>query len=659
MASVQTVQRILLNMLLWFLFMGAALSAPADNKDENNGLEHIVNIRSDHTEPETTNNRLMLAANIKLTNHLQKGHISNNLTFNIYDDNMKDATIAIFNIIRNIDPELIPRFRDFASIAGINKQMYDYAERMSSLVKMDPILFRFKANQPPFQLRPHFYVNAETITKALKLRIRYELPRKPLGETWPSTPVIETLNSNYSHWNDPPEGCVDKLDYFREDIGLNAYYFGIHLLHPHWMSNEELSQLNPTHGEDYYYRHQQLIARYNLEKEGLRQEEKECNFYDSYSYLTYDNGVPFPVRSDIQGEWSEERARLKMSDILLTEYISRGTVVMKNGTIINLTEENHINVLSNVIRAHYDGNSTAKIMRSLYGYGRNGYPLDQYNPAPSLFHQPETCLRDPGYWFIIQYLLNYIKEYQKSIEPFDVSKYENSDIVIEDAEFSPLTTLFENYEFSIDEAIGDTPDRIVSFAVRKRRLNYSPFVFNFNVITNIEQEVVVRLFLGPPCQGEECWEQYRKYFQLDAFKFKLELGENIISWVPENSSRYTTDAMFNKGDMSQSDKNAEYNMYKFPRNLLLPKGVQQGLNLTLFVMITPAPFESQKIDYVKNKNTYYSLTNLEIDDRPLGFPFHMPSKNYKSAVSNYRFYNVTVSHKKRPADDYYFSPHLY
>ena len=75
------------------------------------------------------------------------------------------------------------------------------------------------------------------------------------------------LLANYSGWyltNDHDSEW--KLNYFTEDISMNAFYFYINAMYPTWMKSEKYNLLTEVRGESYYYLHKQIMARYNLER---------------------------------------------------------------------------------------------------------------------------------------------------------------------------------------------------------------------------------------------------------------------------------------------------------------------------------------------------------------------------------------------------------
>lgn len=93
-----------------------------------------------------------------------------------------------------------------------------------------------------------------------------------------------------------------KLDYFIEDIGINAYYYYMRQMFPFWMPSSKYSMPKEIRGQLYYFFHQQLLARYFLERmsNGLGKiEDFDWNkpiYPGYYSTMTYPNGVHFPQR---------------------------------------------------------------------------------------------------------------------------------------------------------------------------------------------------------------------------------------------------------------------------------------------------------------------------------------------------------------------------
>lgn len=72
----------------------------------------------------------------------------------------------------------------------------------------------------------------------------------------------------YAKYSDyySPLNEEQKLAYFTEDIGWNQYYYYYHLDYPFWMEGEQYGLNKDRRGELYLYMHQQILARYYLER---------------------------------------------------------------------------------------------------------------------------------------------------------------------------------------------------------------------------------------------------------------------------------------------------------------------------------------------------------------------------------------------------------
>ncbi|XP_034834338.1 arylphorin subunit alpha-like [Maniola hyperantus] len=649
-------------MFLWLFFLGNVISSPAGDgfQDLVNEGEATLNdeahikyiVPGTYPSQKSQKQTKSLIEDIidkddehfKILNqHIEAGHTMKGLTFTIYYDNMREAAIALFRLLQNIEANKINVVKE--AYKHINKDILEYALRLASIYRGDDAINEL---EPPFVTKPNFFVNSETIHKALNLRInngKIDPQEEQVYQIFREEDML-IINTNYSGWNHWNEDCRDNLDYFRQDIGLNSYYYGVHLQYPFWMSNDELSALDPKYAEEYYYIHKYLVARYNMEKEHLRQRNisTESKCYDDFiPYLTYENGLPFATRSSVRMEWNEEYARIKSIDLAIKECITRGVIFMENGTKVDLTEENYVDLLTKLIRANYESIQTAKSIRALLGYGGNGYPSDRYNPAPSVLHHPQTALRDPIYWYMIQNLLKYFTEYSSTLEPYDLSRYRSEDIDIIDNSFSRITTyydyfyislnnIFANYDFKTSESI---------YTARQKRIKHLPFSLAFTVNSKVNKTSLVKLFIGPRCQGVNCWDKFSQFYELDTFTQKLEEGLNLLKWSSELSEKYSVDDYFNV-ELKTARRN-KFDMLRFPENLIIPKGLNEGLHLTLFILILPMNDEFET-DYFKE---------------PIGFPFHRKVAVNGTDFSNYKFYNITVYHKENTREmEEYYSPHL-
>lgn len=116
---------------------------------------------------------------------------------------------------------------------------------------------------------------------------------------------VETfyLYSNFTEvCLNPMHNYENKMMYFMEDIGLNAFYYYFRMMFPFWMNTKEYDVPQNIRGELYYYFHQQLMARYYLERFSNGLGEIEDFSWDSmrlpgfYSDYVYNNGIAMPRR---------------------------------------------------------------------------------------------------------------------------------------------------------------------------------------------------------------------------------------------------------------------------------------------------------------------------------------------------------------------------
>lgn len=261
-------------------------------------------------------------------------------------------------------------------------------------------------------------------------------------------------------------------------------------------------------------------------------------------------------------------------------------------------------------------------------------------------------------------MLSYFTDYKKAMEPYDLTQYETEDIKIidDDSKKLNLSTYFHSYKYTLDYArniyVKDFNDLHTFVSVKQRRLRHEPFEIKLSLKTTAKVTAVVRIYLGPQCSGN-CWQQYSRFFELDTYSVELQEGYNDQISGSKFGRRHSIDYLFDTVvlQVPTARKSNLYSIFKFPDSLLIPRGLENGLNLTLFVMVTPV--DKDWVDSINNAN-YRKAVPL-FDSKPLGFPFHRPAIGFKEKASNYRFYNATVYHKLQPGNGLksVFSPNLY
>lgn len=108
---------------------------------------------------------------------------------------------------------------------------------------------------------------------------------------------------NYSNYYLTDEYDYEqRINYFTEDIGFNAYYFFFRSQFPFFLSSDEFGWPKSYRGEEYLYGHKQIFSRYYLER--LSNDLPKIESYDYrrpfypgfWPSLSYANGLQFPSR---------------------------------------------------------------------------------------------------------------------------------------------------------------------------------------------------------------------------------------------------------------------------------------------------------------------------------------------------------------------------
>lgn len=111
------------------------------------------------------------------------------------------------------------------------------------------------------------------------------------------------LQANYSGWYLTHDHDTEwKLNYFTEDIGMNAYYFYQNAMFPYWLNSDKYNLLKDVRGQMYYFNHKHIMARYFLERLSNDMGELEWLDWDKpivtgyHPSLIHPTGLPFPQR---------------------------------------------------------------------------------------------------------------------------------------------------------------------------------------------------------------------------------------------------------------------------------------------------------------------------------------------------------------------------
>lgn len=192
------------------------------------------------------------------------GFLPRNKIISMINDKQRYDIVSLFHVLfyaRDFDTfyRTACWARDY-----INEGMFVYALAVAVIHRRDTqgmILPR------PSEIFPSYFINSEVIAKARRLQTQGRSIDPRLNGLFGVRQVDNTfyINTDISRLRTP---TIDEnaLTYFTEDIGLDEYYFYFLATYPFWLRTEELGLTRDRRGEFFLYTHQQLLARYYMER---------------------------------------------------------------------------------------------------------------------------------------------------------------------------------------------------------------------------------------------------------------------------------------------------------------------------------------------------------------------------------------------------------
>merc|ERR1712121_233200 len=224
----------------------------------------------------------------------------------------------------------------------------------------------------------------------------------------------------------------------------------------------------------------------------------------------------------------------------IRDAIAHGYVTGKDGSIINILNNEGINILGDIIESsEYSVNSyyygalrnTAHIV-----LGRQGDPHGKFKQPPGVMEHFETATRDPAFFRLHKYMNNIFKEFKDRLEPYTKEDFlwEGVDLQSIEVEGS-LETYFEDFEFSLANAVDDTEEvEDVPLTAVVKRLNHKPFSWKMQVENSKGAATVAsaRIFMCPrrDANGVAYHANSGRWGCIEMDKFYVELapGANTV-----------------------------------------------------------------------------------------------------------------------------------
>lgn len=276
----------------------------------------------------------------------------------------------------------------------------------------------------PYEICPYMFYTTDVLTQVKNVDL------SAIAQNVNEYTVLANYTDKYmamnKEWN---------LAYFTEDIGWNSYNYYFHIDYPFWMGGKEFNLFKDRRGELYLYVHQQILARYFMER--LSQNLGNIPIFSwlkpiktGYNpHMRYYNGLDFSVRKNYYDVMLS--ANYEVIDTVqdyerrIRDIIDMGYFILSTGEKIDLRQPENIEFLGNVIQANPDSvdrdfvDYMTLLAITLLRGDTTTTPTVGEKYSPSVLEHFETAMRDPIFYQLYNRVSyknkNHIKKYSNKI----------------------------------------------------------------------------------------------------------------------------------------------------------------------------------------------------------------------------------------------------
>lgn len=536
-----------------------------------------------------------------------------NELFSVYNEQHLNEAILLYKVFFSAkDWDIFYKSLIWARF-NVNAGVFLYAMNVAILHRNDTKIIQLP---PIYEINPNLFFNADLIQTA-----QHHKMHGFQGVSEPNGIITVIISRNFS---------VDQpMEYFTHDVGLSEQYRLNRLKWPTWYGGNDLNVKDfKENGERHLLQHQQLIARYYLER--LSNDAGVIPNFFIYSVretsspkLRYYNGVYFPGRESNHNFYTKDN----YDDIhafidyerRIREAIDIGHIVLPNGTYINLSNPDAIKILGNTIMGnpdspnlHFYGNYAMR-GKVIFGGILNGHH-NHHNKIPTLLEHFETTLIDPIFYQLYQRILKLYWRFKNLLKPYTRNELDFPGVKINNVSVGKLMTYFEQFQIDITNAVDvdvlaekntdlQKLGRISNYKgkdfvilAKQHRLNHDSFNITLEIFAEKKINTHIQIYIGPKYnQTISRLNENRQYFvMLDDFRQDFVAGQNIVIRNSNNFTWCVEDKISNlelyKKLLNAFEGKEKYRFERkigFPHNLLLPKGKRDGMPFQLFVNIIP------------------------------------------------------------------------
>ncbi|KAF6213147.1 hypothetical protein GE061_010862 [Apolygus lucorum] len=527
---------------------------------------------------------------------------------------------------------------------------------------------------PPYEVFPNYFVPQDTMHKIYD----FKMAGNKQGR-------FEYNNTGYEYlYHDNMFGgplALDifnphneyKVSYFREDVGLNTLY-AYATPYPSWMCpmKYNLKGFFRT-GEKFYYFHQQLLARYTLERLANALPFVEPFYYDRPIRVGYNpriahfNGQSFIARPDSYSfDYAMNKQAINQAEVYeerLIDAIDYGSIWNQTSdTLTSITNDDGIDMIGKFFTGsvvHHDNNG--KYFGSYYhnlldalGYMAKTKNMIDYNGGVTTSQL--TALRDPAYYNMLVRMIGVFQRLKANLHPYTKKEMMFPGVSVTNFEVDKLITYFDMFDYEVTNgvAVKDPKEYLdIKYHASQFRLNHKPYNFKITANSDAAYDGMVRVFIGPKYDSEEheltLNQKRMAMVEIDRFPVKIAAGQNVWERSSKDSNFFMPEiesfrSIYERVDHSIKTNEPFYIKERvtcgYPERLQLPRGWKSGQPFTFFVIVTPYKQEGagHEAETVCGSNKLY-------DHKPAGFPFDRPIWESEFKVPNVFFKDELIFHK--------------
>jgi len=606
--------------------------------------------------------------------------------FSIMNETHRRQVIALFHLFFYAnDWESFYEVATFARL-HVNEGMFIYALTVAVMHRKDMTGI---VMPPPYEVYPFYFFNYDVVRKAQQYKMQGFDKTMKTDKTY--TVVIPSNYTDYLF----ETNMESKLSYFMEDIGLNTYYYYSHMDYPFWMTGKDYMTRTERRGELYLFRHQQILARYYLERlsHGM-------GIIPTFSWMTdirtgyypalrYYNGEYFPIRDNYYNPHKEYNYyavdMVTTYERRIRDAIDKGYFITYDGTKYDLMKPESIDFLGKLIRGTMDVNE-----RRFFGYleyfakmllGTSMTTMSHQRTIPSVMEHFETSMRDPMFYQLYKRIINHYWSFKTHLPSYTKDDLFFDGVKIESVVVDKLVTFFDTFYSDITNVVDvekydDTYTKTDMYTFGRKshytgndfvikakqlRLNHKPFNVRLNVLSDKVQKVVVKMFLGP--KYNEFGFEYRNinenrenFVELEHFVVDLVPGTNAIDRNCQEFSKfigdYTTyfdlykDVMMSTTKTEMKFAHDKYEKHcGFPWRLMLPKGTKGGMEFKMYFIVVP--YVDMRTTMMRDEPTFVCGSyDQYVDYRSFGFPLDRTINEMYWFTPNMYYLDTVIFHEE-------------